>query len=139
MYPGTHAATHPDRAALVMASTGATVTFAELEERSLRLAHRLRAEGLRRGDVIAFVSDNDPRIFDVYWAAQRTGVYVTAVNYHLAGDEVRYIVDDCAAKAAFVGGAAAPHAQALEGLERIGWRVAIGAEIPGYEDFEQAL
>ena len=112
MYPGTHAATQPDRAALVMASTGATVTFRELEERSLRLAHRLRAEGLRRGDVIAFVSDNDPRIFDVYWAAQRTGLYVTAVNYHLAGEEVRYIVEDCDAQAVFLGGAAAAHADA---------------------------
>ena len=72
MYPGTHAATQPDRAALVMASTGTTVTFGELEERSLRLAHRLRAEGLRRGDVIAMVCDHDRRIFDVYWAAQRS-------------------------------------------------------------------
>jgi long-chain acyl-CoA synthetase len=139
MYPGTHAATRSDHPALVMAGTGATVTFAELEERSLRLAHRLRAEGLARGDVIALVCDNDPRIFDVYWAAQRTGLYVTAVNYHLGSEEVRYIVDDCDAQAVFVGGAAARHAGALKDLDRIGWRVAIGAEIPGYEDLERAL
>jgi long-chain acyl-CoA synthetase len=139
MYPGTHAPTHPDRAALVMASTGTTVTFGELEERSLRLAHRLRAEGLVRGDVIALVCDNDPRIFDVYWAAQRTGLYLTAVNYHLADDEVRYIVEDCEARAVFVGGAAAPHADALSDLEQIRWRVAIGTDIPGYEDLEHTL
>jgi fatty-acyl-CoA synthase len=139
MYPGTHAATDPDRPALVMARTGATVTFGELEERSLRLAHCLRAAGLEPGDVIALVCDNDPRVFDVYWAAQRTGLYITAVNYHLASEEVRYIVEDCAARAVLVGGAAAVHADALDGLDQLCWRVAIGAEIAGFQDFEQEL
>src|SRR5690242_20303706 len=104
MHPGTYAADDPDRIALVMAHTGATVTYGELERDSLRLAHQLRAAGLGRGDVVAVVSDNDPRVFTVYWAAQRTGLYVTAVNYNLASDEVRYIVDDSGAEAVFVGG-----------------------------------
>src|SRR3712207_4205886 len=131
VFPGTHAATQPDRAAVVMAGTGETVTFRELEDASLRLAHQLRAQGLRRGDVIALVSDNDARIFTVYWAAQRTGLYVTAVNYNLAGEEVRYIVEDCDARAVFVGGSAARHAGALGDLPRISWRVAMGLDIPG--------
>jgi fatty-acyl-CoA synthase len=139
MYPGIHATTHPDRPALIMASSGVTVTFGELEEASLRLAHRLRAEGLRRGDVIALVSDNDPHIFTVYWAAQRTGLYVTAVNYHLSSEEVRYIVEDCDARAVFVGGAAAKHAEGLGDLDQVGWRVAMGADIAGYEDLETVL
>jgi fatty-acyl-CoA synthase len=139
MYPGTHAATNPDRLALVMASTGATVTFGELEEDSRRLAHRFRAEGLRPGDVIAFVSDNDPRIFTVYWAALRSGLYVTAVNHNLASDEVRYIVEDSESKAVFVGGKAARHAETLADVEALRWRVAIGTEIPGHEPLEQVL
>jgi fatty-acyl-CoA synthase len=139
MYPGIHAATDPDRPALVMANTGATVTFGQLEERSLRLAHRLRDAGLKRGDVIALVCDNDPRIFDVYWAAQRTGLYITAVNYHLACEEVRYIVEDCDARAVFLGGAAAPRADVLADLECLVWRVSIGVEIEGYDDIDQAL
>jgi fatty-acyl-CoA synthase len=139
MYPGTWASVQPDKPAVIMASSGATVTFAELEERSLRLAHRLRDAGFRRGDVIAIVSDNDPRIFEVYWAAQRTGLYVTAVNYNLAGSEVRYIVEDCDAEAVFVGGAAGRHADALADVARLRWRVALGAELDGYDDYEQAL
>jgi len=122
-----------------MATDGTTVTFGELEERSRRLAHRLRAEGLKRGDVIALVCDNDARIFDVYWAAQRSGLYVTAVNHHLAGEEVRYIVEDCEAKAVFLGGKAARHADALADLDALCWRAAIGARIDGHEDFEEAL
>ena len=139
MYPGTHAATRPDHPAVIMAASGHVVTFGRLEERSRRLAHRFRAEGLKHGDVIALVCDNDARVFDVYWAAQRSGLYVTAVNYHLAGEEVRYIVDDCDAKAVFVGGAAAKHADALADTDRIGWRVAIGTAIPGHEDFEELV
>ena len=53
MYPAPHALTHPDRAAFVMAGSGETVTYAELEARSNRLAHLLRAHGLRRLDHLA--------------------------------------------------------------------------------------
>jgi fatty-acyl-CoA synthase len=139
MYPGTYAAKEPDRAALVMAGTGETVTYGELEDASRRLAHWLHGQGLRRGDVIALVSDNNPRIFTVYWAAQQTGLYVTAVNYNLAGEEVRNIVEDCDARAVFIGGAAAKHAEALSDLSRIGSRVAMNVRITGYEDLDAIL
>ncbi|MEU9025428.1 acyl-CoA synthetase [Actinomadura sp. NPDC048394] len=103
MYPGVHATTAPDRPAVIMAADGDRLTFAQLEENSLRLAHRLREHGLRRGDVIALLSGNDPRVFEVYWAAQRSGLYVTAINKHLSADELGYILHDSGAEALFVG------------------------------------
>ena len=60
MYPGTFAAQHPDKAAIVMADTGETVTYGELEERSVRLAHVLHDAGLRPGDSVALLSENSP-------------------------------------------------------------------------------
>src|SRR4051812_22919291 len=95
MYPGTFAATHPDRPAVIMAETGEGLTYRELEDGSVRLARTLHEHGLRRGDVVALLSDNHPRVFEVYWAAQRAGLLVTAVNHHLSADEAAYIVDDC--------------------------------------------
>ena len=41
-YPGAHAATTPDKPAVVMAGSGETLTYARLDERSTRLAARLR-------------------------------------------------------------------------------------------------
>ncbi|SNR80657.1 acyl-CoA synthetase [Blastococcus mobilis] len=103
MFPGIHAAQAPDRPAVIMAGRDARLTYGELEENSRRLAHRLRAEGFRRGDVIGLLSGNDVRVFEVYWAAQRTGLYVTAINKHLSHDEIRYILEDSGAKALFLG------------------------------------
>jgi long-chain acyl-CoA synthetase len=58
MYPGTHAASAPDRPAVVMADSGRMVTYGQLDDNSARLASALHELGLRKGDVIAMVSDN---------------------------------------------------------------------------------
>ncbi|MBP1689752.1 MAG: AMP-dependent synthetase and ligase, partial [Deltaproteobacteria bacterium] len=39
MHPGAHAATHPDKPAYVMAASGETVTYRQLDEASNRFAH----------------------------------------------------------------------------------------------------
>lgn len=113
MFPGTHAATTPDKPAVIMGGSGETLTFAELEAGSARLANYLRAAGLQRGDVVALVSDNTARVYEVYWAAQRSGLYVTAVNHHLSAPETAYIVRDCGAKALVVSGGVAGLAAAV--------------------------
>ena len=41
MYPGTHAASAPNRPAVVMAGSGKTVTYRELDDNSARLAAAL--------------------------------------------------------------------------------------------------
>jgi fatty-acyl-CoA synthase len=125
MYPGVHALTAPDRPAVVMAADGTRLTYAELEENSRRLAHRLRDRGLRRGDVIALLSGNDPRVFEVYWAAQRTGLYVTAVNKHLSPDELAYILRDSGAQALFVGPGLTPMVTDLSAHPSIRYAVAM--------------
>jgi long-chain acyl-CoA synthetase len=43
MYPGKYAASHATQPAVIMAATGETITYGELEARSNRLAHLLRA------------------------------------------------------------------------------------------------
>src|SRR4029453_3187947 len=100
MYPGAHAASDPGRLAIVHVDTGETRTYAELESRSVKLARYLREQGIGPGD--AFVSETPPQVFEVYWAALRSGMYVTGVNHHLTAAEIAYILGDCDAKALLV-------------------------------------
>lgn len=77
-----------------MAGSGKILTYRQLDTRSARLASALHGLGLRRNDVVALISDNTAEAFEVYWAAMRSGLYITAVNWHLAPEEAAYIVSD---------------------------------------------
>jgi fatty-acyl-CoA synthase len=139
MYPGTHALRTPDKPAIVMAATGQQVTYAELEDRSLRLANWLRSIGLRRGDVIAVIADNDARVFDVYWAAQRAGLYLTAVNYRLRADEIHYILENSGSRVAFVGEVPQEAIDAIAGVAGLDHQVAFETDRPGCLSLETII
>ncbi|MCO1653509.1 acyl-CoA synthetase [Pseudonocardia humida] len=138
MFPGTHAAVTPDKPAVVVAGSGAALTYRELDEGSARLARHLHDAGLRKGDVVALLAANGPRVFEVYWAAQRSGLYITAVNHHLTADEVSYIVHDSGAKALVVS--ASPLAAEVGELTGdVGVRLAYDGAVPGFDDYDEAL
>jgi fatty-acyl-CoA synthase len=139
MYPGAHCVEHPDKPAIVMTS-GRVTTYAQLEERSARLAQALTDLGLLQGDVIAMLTDNRPEALELYWAALRGGFYLTAVNYNLSVDEAGYIVDDCDAKVLFV---AAPLAEISTKIAsrtpQVHHRFAIGGQIDEHGDYEDLV
>lgn len=103
MYPGTWAKTQPDKPAVIIAETGRALTYGELDARSNQLAHWFRANGLTVGDHIAMVIDNRTEFLEVAWAAQRSGLYYTPVNWHLTPAEMAYVVRDCGARAVIFG------------------------------------
>jgi long-chain acyl-CoA synthetase len=94
MYAGNRYAQHPDRAAFIMAGSGETVNYAEHEQRTNRLAHLLRAEGLKRLDHYAIFMENNSRYLECNGAGERAGLYYTCINSYLTPDEVAYIVDN---------------------------------------------
>jgi len=136
MYPGHHAAHRPDAPAVVMATSGLVVTYADLEARSIRLSHLLRARGLGPGSHLAVLLDNDPHYFEVIWAALRAGLYVTPINWHLGPSEAGYIVDDCGAEALVTNAALSDLASSLPPVPT---RLSIGAGIDGYDDYAGAV
>ena len=81
-----------------MATSGETVTYAELERRSNRLAHFLRASGLRRLDHYAIFMENNARYIECCCAGERAGLYYTCVNSYLTPDETAYILDNSESK-----------------------------------------
>jgi long-chain acyl-CoA synthetase len=94
MYAGEHARAHPDRPAFVMASSGASVTYAELDARTNRLAHLLRAHGLQRLGHFSIFRANNDRFIEACGAGERTGLYYTCINSYLTADELAYILQN---------------------------------------------
>src|SRR3978361_1540724 len=99
MYLPDHARETPDKPAMISADTGALVNYAPLAERAHRRAQDLYAQGLRPGDHIAVLMENNLRFMEPVWAGFRSGFYVTTVNRYLPPDEAAYIIGDCGAKA----------------------------------------
>jgi long-chain acyl-CoA synthetase len=99
MYPGQHAQARADQPAVVMAGSGEAITYGELEARSNRLAHCLRAAGLRRLDHYAIFMENHPQFVECCSAGERSGLYYTCVNSFLTASELAYIVSNSQSKA----------------------------------------
>ncbi|MBN9584618.1 MAG: acyl-CoA synthetase [Afipia sp.] len=97
-HPSIHAQTTPDKIAYRMAGSGEAITYRELDRRSNQGAHLFRALGLKKGDHIAFLMENTLAFMEICWAAQRSGLYYTAISRYLTADEIAYIVKDCGAK-----------------------------------------
>jgi long-chain acyl-CoA synthetase len=84
--------------ALILARAGTVIDFAELERRANRLAHYWRAAGLRQGDTVSAILENNEHVHTVMWAARRSGLYYALINTHLTAAEAAYIVDNSGAK-----------------------------------------
>ena len=59
---------------------------------------------------------NDDRTHEVAFGLQRSGLYYTMVNTHLAAEEAAYIVEDCGARTLITSAALAPLAAELVAL-----------------------
>ncbi len=80
-----------DRAAVVD-ETGDGLTYAELDDRSNRLANTLTAWGLGPGDRLAVLSEPHRGYVETYVAAAKLGVTVVALNTRMAASELAHCV-----------------------------------------------
>ncbi len=137
---GTMAARFPDKPAVIMAGSGRVVTFKELDEASNRFAQVLHAAGLRPGEHIALMLENRWEFFAVVWAAQRSGLYYTAISTRLTADEAGYIVDNCEAKAFVTSASLADVAgQITEGNERLVLKLMLDGTAPGFDSYTETV
>ena len=139
MWPGFHAKSHPDRAAYIMASTGEVATFAQLNDRSNQAAQLFWDLRLRFGDNVAILMDNRREYLEVAWAAQRSGLRYTAINWHFTADEAAYVIDDCEARVLVASDKFIDLARDLTALTpRVEHRFSVGGSIEGHGDYTEA-
>src|SRR5271163_2388235 len=98
MYTGKHAKLRPLQPAFIMAGTGETVTYRELEARCNALAHLFRKVGLKRLDHYAIFMENNSRYLEACGAGERSGLYYTCVNSYLTPGELAYILGNSEAR-----------------------------------------
>ncbi|MFI8189310.1 long-chain fatty acid--CoA ligase [Streptomyces sp. NPDC085946] len=126
-WPARRARKTPHRTALI--HDGTTLTYAALHDRTLRLAHALRARGVRRGDRIAYLGPNHPAFLETLFAAGTLGAVFVPLNTRLAAPEIAHQLADSGAQALVHGPA---HAGLVAGLPGgTGVRVETG---PRYEE-----
>ncbi|HEY5334548.1 MAG TPA: AMP-binding protein [Mycobacteriales bacterium] len=112
-------------------------TWAEMDSRANQLVRALRSRGVRTGDAIALICSNRPEFLEVVCAAQRSGLRLTPVNWHLTAAEAAYVVDDCEATALVVEDRFV--AAAVGSLNpRLVARLSLG-DVEGFDDYEAAV
>jgi long-chain acyl-CoA synthetase len=134
------ASRQPDTPAIV--SEHGDRTFAQLNANANRLARALRARGLRPGDGLALMVSNRPEFAEVVAAAQRSGLRLTPINWHLTADEAAYIVGDCQARAFVADARFGPvAADAAARVPRATVGLAVGGDIAGdrFEPYTDAV
>jgi len=80
----TAAVRYAQQEALYCSSTGRRVSFAQLHARANQLANAWLAQGLRKGDCVAFLSSNRAEMAEIYFALARSGLVGMPLNYRLA-------------------------------------------------------
>lgn len=143
MYPGKYAAQHPERAAFIMANTGEAVSYREFEARCNRLAHLLRAHGLKRLDHYAIFMENNSRFLEACSAGYRAGLYFTCINSFLTAEELAYIVNNSESQLLITSRAKlAVAAEALKSCPQVRLCLVVGggAELkPPFQDYAAAI
>jgi fatty-acyl-CoA synthase len=128
-WPARRARKTPHRTALIHHDT--TVTYAALHERTTRLAHALRARGVRRGDRVAYLGPNHPSYLETLFAAGTLGAVFVPLNTRLTGPEIAYQLADSGAKALIHAPSAAGLVPGPPGSTDVRARIETG---PQYEE-----
>ncbi len=138
-HPSITAETYPHKAAIIMGESGEIVTYKQLDERSNQGAQLFRSLGLKSGDHISMMLENNREFLEIVWAAQRSGLIFTPVSTHLKKEETAYILKNCGAKL-FIGSLklAEVAEQVLSEATGVEHFYMVGGIKPGFESWEEA-
>jgi len=116
-----------DAPAVIMGG-GQRMSYRELDEGSNRVAQLLRAEGLRPGDHIAILMENNLQYLVIAWELSAQGCTTQRSNSHLRQNEVQYILDDCGASA-IVATPTMARQSGRSNLSRVKVRLSVGGSL----------
>src|SRR4051812_24794439 len=121
---------HPDRIAVRTLHDETVYTWAQRRERAGALAGGLHRLGVRRGDTVALMISNRPEFMIADLAAMTLGATPFSIYLTSAPDQVRYVLEDAAAKVAIVE---APFLPLVSGLVEHVFTTENWPEDPGFD------
>ncbi len=95
-----HARLSPDR--IGARDLERSMTFAQWNERSCRLANALIGLGLSKGDRVAILAYNCVEWCEIYAATAKAGLVASPINFRLTAKEVQFIIENAEAAALIV-------------------------------------
>ena len=107
-YPGAYVDTVGEKPAIIVAETGASMTYAELDAFAKRLGRLYHAMGIKPGEHVAYCTENRLECMALQWGAHYVGLYYTFISNRLTPGEASYIVADCDAQVLVVTTKTAP-------------------------------
>lgn len=110
-------------------------TFADLSQRSNRVANWLRARGVARGDRVILMLGNRLELWEALLAAMKLGAVVIPASTLLHAADLRDRIDRGAARHVVVGGADTGR---FDGVEGDYTRIAVGGSAQGWLSYEDA-
>lgn len=102
----------PDRTAIICEDTART--YAELEERTNRLAHHLAADGIEPGDHVGIYALNSIPWVEAVVAICKIRAVPVNVNFRYVEEELRYLFDNADLKGLFYGEEFGPRVRAVK-------------------------
>lgn len=93
---------YPDRAATVF--FGSVLTWAQMKQATERLAARLQALGVAKGDRVLLDMQNSPQLIIAHFAILRADAVVVPVNPMNKADELQHYITDADARVAITTG-----------------------------------
>jgi len=117
--PRRNAGKYPNKLALVYKDKG--LTYKEFNERVNRTANGLLSLGLKRGDIIAVLSDHCFPFFEIQWACFKTGVIWQEINplSIQPAEGVAFQLNNTGAKVLFVKEKIASPVATFKGIEMV--------------------
>ncbi|KAB8174022.1 acyl-CoA synthetase [Microbispora catharanthi] len=136
-WPARRAQMSPDRTAFVYADR--PLSYAEVHERTTRLASRLRDAGVRAGDRVAYLGPNHVAFAETMFATHVLGGIFVPLNFRLAAPEIAYMLEHSGASVLVYAPECGAVVRDLPGLPGLRTVVALESPAEGERHYETWL
>ncbi len=135
--PRRNAKRYPEKLGLVFEDK--YYTWKEVNSRVNKLAHAMLDRGIRKGDRIGILMENNHRYWEINWALTKLGIITVPLSYRLKTMELKNLINYSEPRGLFVGKESVDLANSVKDAKSIEWFVQVEDASAGEDDYESLL